>query len=376
MKILFVIQHFRQGWGGGPESVRLMANRLAPDGVQSDVFDRGGLWRNVERLALLPERGPAPSPFPYDSTDSYDAILIVDSWQNPFQLGQLLKRRAPGKPLLYLPRGSLGRIEFARPRDIKKFPYFALVERHFLKASDGIVFSSQAEREQTIGWARHHPAEHVVPDFFTSDNPAAGPFPADQTLAEREPVITCSFLAEVTPRKGLLPLVNGFVAWARRHTPATKVRLLVGGRPRRGSESYYAQAQEVCRREGGAVEVEFLGPVPHGDRPLFYAETDLMIISSRFESFGLTVLEALSAGCAVLSTPDIGALQFLPPHDRLFVTEGAKAADLEHGLERALLQVSASDRVGRARTQRYAADAVAAINRRAAQSWSALLGLS
>lgn len=373
MKILFVVQQFRQGWGGGPESVRLMANLLASRGIESDVFDLGRLRRNVERLELLPVGDAGAEPFPYESLGHYHAVLIVGPWQSPMLLRKVLKGRAKDKPLLYLPRGGLGRIEFSRPRDIKKFPYFALVERRLLDASDGVVFSSHAEQDKTIGPARRRAAEHIIPDFFDSPDLATSSVDGiDRRSAGADAPLTCSFLAEISPRKGLLPLVEGFAAWARRHQPGRKVRLVVGGQVRPGSERYRDKALAAAAAHPD-LAIEFIGPVPHNERARFYAETDLMVVSSHFESYGLTVLEAMSAGCAVLAAPAIGALEYLPEHRRLFVAEEASPAAFAAGLARAIPRIGDDGPDARAGTRRVAADAIAAINARALDSWMELL---
>ncbi|HEX8256328.1 MAG TPA: glycosyltransferase family 4 protein [Allosphingosinicella sp.] len=376
MKILYVVQNFRQGWGGGPESVRLMANLLAPRGISADVFDLGRFRRNIETLELLPEPGRAAEPFPLDTAPDYDAILIVGPWQNAAQLGPLLKRRPDGQQMLYLPRGGLGRIEFSRLRDLKKIPYFHLIERRLLDRSGGIVFSSEVERDHSIAAARRRAPEWVIPDFFDSPDLTA---PAAAQAAERaegagegDRPLTLSFLAEISPRKGLLPLVEGFAAWAAaRPSGSRPVRLVVGGAPRAGSERYLAAVHAVQRRHAGRADIEFVGPVAHGDRQRFYADTDVMVVSSLFESYGLTVLEALSAGCATLAAPDLGVLEYLPAYSRLTIARGAAAADFEAALGPAAASAEAG---GREATRSYAAAAIAAINARALAAWTELLG--
>ena len=47
------MQNFRQGWGGAPESARLMANFLKPRGVDCDVFDSGFICSDVGKLAVF-----------------------------------------------------------------------------------------------------------------------------------------------------------------------------------------------------------------------------------------------------------------------------------------------------------------------------------
>jgi glycosyltransferase involved in cell wall biosynthesis len=372
MKILYVVQNFRQGWGGGPESVRLMANLLAPRGISADVFDLGRLHRNIETLDLLPESGRAADPFPLDAVAGYDAILIVGPWQNAAQLAPLLKRRRDGQQMLYLPRGGLGRIEFSRLRDVKKIPYFHLIERRLLDRSGGVVFSSAVERDHSIAAARRRAPEWVIPDFFDSPDLTAPAAEAAAGAGDGDRPLTLSFLAEISPRKGLLPLVEGFAAWAARRSSGSRpVRLVIGGAPRAGSERYLAAVHAVQRRHAGRVDIEFVGPVAHGDRQRFYAATDLMVVSSLFESYGLTVLEALSAGCATLAAPDLGVLEYLPAHPRLTIARGAAAADFGAALGPAAASAEAG---GREATRSYAAAAIAAINARALASWTELLG--
>ena len=231
MRLLFLVQNFRQGWGGAPESVRLMANFLMHRGVDSDVFDSGFICTDVGRLSALPEAGSQFPRFKLESTGSYNAILLTGPWQNPFRLRRVLAERGKDQPLYYLPRGGLARIDFELRKSVKKKAYFLAVERGFLDASSGVIFSSAAERAETIAGARGRRPEHVIPDFVAH--------PRQEMRSGRHggrQGVTFGFLAEIAPRKGLMRLVEAFVDWSRESHLQDSVRLIVGGAPRPGSE--------------------------------------------------------------------------------------------------------------------------------------------
>jgi glycosyltransferase involved in cell wall biosynthesis len=67
--------------------------------------------------------------------------------------------------------------------------------------------------------------------------------------------------------------------------------------------------------------VTFHGDVPHDELPQFYRAADLNIVSSRFESQGMTVLEAASCGIPTVGTevgilPEIGeGVRTVPVND-------------------------------------------------------------
>ena len=201
MRLLFLEQNFRQGWGGAPESARLMANFLTPRGVDCDVFDSGFICNDVGKLTVLPEPGSVFPRFSFKSTQSYDAILLTGPWQNPFHLWRVLARRGKDQPLYYLPRGGLARIDFELRKRVKKKAYFLAVERRFLDASNGVIFSSTAERTETIAAAVGRRPEYVIPDFVTA--------PRQEMRSDGhsiQKVVTFGFLAEISPRKGLIRL--------------------------------------------------------------------------------------------------------------------------------------------------------------------------
>ncbi|HKX78537.1 MAG TPA: glycosyltransferase family 4 protein [Novosphingobium sp.] len=366
MRLLFVAQQFRQGWGGAPESVRLMANQLRREGFVSDVFDNGLHHRDVGALALLPEAGTAVPRFDHARAGEYDAIILTGPWQKPGAIRKLLAAREARQKIFYLPRGGLGRAEFKRPRDIKKVPYFFLVERGFLKGADGVVFSSQAEARLTMPFARNLAEPHVIPDFVSHvESPPAASDGADGP-------VTLSFLAEISPRKGLLPLVEGFIAWSRANDGRDRARLRVGGAVRPGSERYLATVHAAADAAKGHAAIEFLGSVHHGDRDRFYTDTDLMVVSSSFESYGLTVIEALAHGCALLCCPDVGALEYLSPEQPVVTARGADAAAISEALAKAI-PTARRTQAQRAGHRAGAAATIDAINERARQGWARLL---
>jgi glycosyltransferase involved in cell wall biosynthesis len=364
MRLLFVAQQFRQGWGGAPESVRLMANQLQSQGVVSDVFDDGRLHRDIGKMALLPEAGAAAAPFDFASIREYDAIIVTGPWQKPAAVARLLRSRVRDQRVFYLPRGGLGRAEFRRLRDIKKIPYFFAIERRILNAADSVVFSSRTEQRLTVSWARRPNRECIIPDFV---NHVVSALPTD----ERDQSLTFSFLAEISQRKGLLPLVTAFAEWAKNADVTGRARLVVGGSARPGCERYLDRVKHVAAVANHA-NIEFRGAVPHAARDRFYAETDVMVVSSSFESYGLTVIESLAQGCLLLSCPDVGALEYIGSNAAVTVATSNNTADISRALKNFTLftRNTESDRL---RNRKACAASIDTINAQAGSAWMDML---
>ena len=222
-------------------------------------------------------------------------------------------------------------------------------------------------RPETIEAARRRRPEYVIPDFVTAP-----------TLEMRsdghstQKVVTFGFLAEIGPRKGLMPLVEAFVAWGRENHLQDSVRLIVGGAPRPGSEGYLEGVSAVLRKSN-STNVELRGPVPHSQRDQFYGETDVMVIPSLFESYGLTVIEALAFECALLVAPKVGILEFIPAHESLTIIPGADVAALKAGLNEAYLAAIQPDGVRRRPSFAFHKMVADAINSRALSAWTNLL---
>lgn len=78
-----------------------------------------------------------------------------------------------------------------------------------------------------------------------------------------------------------------------------------------GSGTADAEMKEMVERYGLGDKVEFLGVLKIAEMHTFYKEMDVVILPSRFEAFGLVLIEALSIGCPVLVSDSHGALNFI-----------------------------------------------------------------
>lgn len=83
--------------------------------------------------------------------------------------------------------------------------------------------------------------------------------------------------------------------------------VVVGDGPERGRLGHLAH------RLG--LRAEFVGSVPRGELPGYYGEAGIFLSTSRSEGFGLSLLEAMAHGCAILAS-DIHAHRELIPDSR------------------------------------------------------------
>ena len=197
-------------------------------------------------------------------------------------------------------------------------------EPALIQAADAVQASSPAEA-RIINNISGGAETHVVPCGV--DLARFRPHPKNETRARlglREDCAYVLSVGRIERVKGLDRLIEAF-AILRKERPKLDARLLhLGGEIREGIEtagkSYRAadfaspaQAAEVARLEelaqrlGVTDAVIFAGAKPQEDLPLYYSAADLFALPSRYESFGMTAIEAAACGVPTLAF-DVGGL--------------------------------------------------------------------
>ena len=140
--------------------------------------------------------------------------------------------------------------------------------------------------------------------------------------------------------KGLDHLLRG-LGCLRKRDPESRFRLLVIGR---GDQKAYGR---LARELGLGDSLVFAGAVAREKLPEFYLAGDLLAMLSRFDTFGMVVLEAMAAGLPVLISGSVGARDIVREGENGFVVENP--ADPEVIAERieTMLNGDARERMGR-----------------------------
>ena len=113
------------------------------------------------------------------------------------------------------------------------------------------------------------------------------------------------YVGTYLPHKNLALLIQAFQRFrARWPQPA---QLVLAGRPGRNSENVKQRIREL----GLEADVRLLGFVPDEDLPALYSRSAAFVYPSRFEGFGLPLIEAMACGTPVLAAntsclPEVG----------------------------------------------------------------------
>ena len=144
------------------------------------------------------------------------------------------------------------------------------------------------------------------------------------------------FVGHEFDRKGLAELLAALAL-----LPPDVVLLVVGGR----SDSPAAW-HELARQHGVAARITFLGS--RSDVARILPVADAFVLPSRYETFGLVLLEAMASGVPVVMTPVGGAAEFLRDGVNGFLVTH-EPADIARGVAAALSgDVAARRRAARA----------------------------
>jgi D-inositol-3-phosphate glycosyltransferase len=311
--------------------VRELGHALAARGVELDIFTRrqsadvpdvveyvpgarvvhidAGPHRHVDKydvLDYLPDFACGIQRFRALTGASYDIIhshywlsgrlglLFADRWNVPLvstfhTLAQLKNRVAE---------------TIAEREQVVRYE----IERRTMAGSDRIVALTAVDRAQMI---RHYgqlaPIE-VIPGGTDLERFAPRPrAEARQALGLDEASKVILFVGRIQRLKGLEVLLRAFA----RLGDLDAQLVIVGGQRGIGQESReIGRVQHLAAKLGVADRTRFVGAVAHEQLPLYYSATDVTVMPSSYESFGLVAVESLACGTPVVATR-VGGLSSL-----------------------------------------------------------------
>ena len=374
MKVLHVIPSIAPCRGGPSEAVLAMTRALHAQGVEADIVttnDNGSSLLPVETGSMLNHEGnpvcflPRWSPgvaalreFQYaaDFTPwlkaalpNYDG-LHVHAVFSYLSTRAMMIARATGVPYMVRPLGQLDAWSLEQ-KALKKRLYYALIEKHNLRGAAVIHCTSAMESlhvHALLPQSRTEVIPHgVEPLPEVLDAPSR--LRQQMALPMDEPLIL--FLSRWHPKKNiplLLAALSGMTS--QRWT------LVLAGS---GDADYTAKVRLMIRQHGLGNRVRCPGHVQGEDKALLLQGTDVFVLPSSSENFGIAVAEALICGLPAVVTSGVDLAPAVTALHGGRVCD-ATADSLRSALQQVLHDPGNRPALGAAARRRFAWDAPAA----------------
>lgn len=241
-------------------------------------------------------------------------------WYELFQLGPVAATQ--GIDVLWNP-GNLacGRMPCAQVTTIHDLQFIRFPEeypkmerwvtsfltRHAIRCSDRVLAISEFSRQEIVSWVSMDidaiPISLEAADTSFSES-LSGEFIAERVMTllhSAEPYLLV--VANTYPHKNVETAIRAFSEIADQ----IPHRLVLLGKPRRGEPAVAAALAESAVRD----RIVRIQQVSKTDLVALYQGSDLLVFPSKYEGFGLPVLEAMRAGIPVVSTrmgsiPEVG----------------------------------------------------------------------
>jgi len=224
-------------------------------------------------------------------------------------------------PYILSPHGMLDRRDLKKKARAKKI--YGLLEQWALRDCRAVHFTCNEEATRS----RKTPGQAVIIPLGVLPAPPhqrTGALHQRLGLDPKVPLIL--FLARWDPKKGLDRLLPALTM------VESPFHLLLAG----GDHSSYAQEVKAqISRLGLAAQISCPGFLQGAERELFLTESDLFVMPSYYENFGLAAVEALAWGLPLIVTKGVYIWPELVAGGAALVVE-EKPEDLALGLEKLL----------------------------------------
>lgn len=284
MKVLLSCASFLPSYGGPARSVSRLALALAEAGC------RVGLWAPDGSASTTPLRRDhaALSHLEGGAREALGRFGRPDVWHDngiwlPHNHAIAALTGAMSVARIVSLRGMLEPAAM-RHRGWKKRLAWPAYQKRDLKSAAWLHATAEQEAENLEGYGLNRPVA-VIPN--------GADLPSQDGRGPMTGVRTALFVGRIHPIKGLSMLID---AWAGLRPAGW--RLVIAG-PDEADTQAGLERQVLAH---GLQAVDFVGPVDEADRDELYRSSDLFVLPSLSENFGMAAAEALSFGLPVIAT--------------------------------------------------------------------------
>jgi glycosyltransferase involved in cell wall biosynthesis len=268
-------------------------------------------------------------------------VVHVHGLLNPTSSGASRMAISTRRPVVIGPFGTMSPYTFSHRRVLAKRAYFHWIDAPNLRRASALHFTTATERAEAAWHGINSDGRsYIVPPPYHRVLPAR---PLDQ-IPSSPPVVL--FLGRLHPTKGVDILLE---SWGTVVDEYPSAELRIAGS---GSARYTARIRHQAERLGAGSSIRFVGFVADADKERHLRDAMLLVLPSRHENFGISVLDAVAAGRPVIVTPGVQLAPWVAEQGVGRVTERTPAA-----IGRAIVELLA-DGVLRARVASIGPEAV------------------
>ncbi len=245
---------------------------------------------------------------------AFDLIYIVTIWSYPTTVAAYYSRLYR-KPYVLAPRGMLYPETFSK-KAWKKWPYYHLVARKDLEGASAIHYTTEDEAKKTHSFLGLNNPTIIVPNGIELSE--FSDLADREQLEVRYPHLkdkkTILFLGRINWKKGLDILVK---AYAMLIKDRKDLHLFIVGPDEKG---YSEKVKRWIRKYGmnyidyglrdkdygEDVQVTFTGMLTGKEKIEAYAASDIFVLPSYSENFGMSAVEAMACGLPVVISNKVG----------------------------------------------------------------------
>ena len=327
--------------GGMNVYVRDLTRYLGEQGIHADVFTRSqdehvphvlhdlGYGNRIVHIPAGPEN-PLPKEELYSHLDTFTTNIeqfaqskgiryeLIHSHYWLSGIAALKLKKIWKVPVLHMFH-TLAYLKNSVARTPQEFesPLRLSSEMKIVQEADGIISATNIERNDLL---QHYDAD---PQKITVLSPGVDlcrfyPIPKDEAKAvigipPNEKVIL--YVGRIEPLKGIDNLLKA-IALLRKTDVLTSCPhyvAIIGGdpdKPREYLDQEMRKLKDMNRSLGLDDMVVFLGKKAQDSLPYYYSASEVVVMPSHYESFGMVALESMACGTPVIATK-VGGLELL-----------------------------------------------------------------
>ena len=336
MKILHIVPTYYPAfrYGGPIKSVHELNKWLVKKGVEVTVYTTdidGSEYLNVPLKQEVIIDGVKVYYFPVSfrpweysyslhlalskNIKNFDVVHITSVFLSVSSLGAYYAKKF-NKPYIISPRGSLMVEPLKRKSPFKKKIYISLIEKRNLWDSVAIHFTTEAEKEEYLKAGLPLKKGIIIPngldiqpEFQSYEaKPHKIGFREKFGISPDKKVIL--FLSRLNWKKGLDTLIPAFSEVIKEEPKA--ILVIAGG----DEENYQKEVLRIIDktnlrtsnvlRTSDVPNIVFTGMLLGKDKTAAYSESDVFVLPSYAENFGIVVIEAMYFGLPVIITKNVG----------------------------------------------------------------------